>query len=208
MITQESHFGRSEGALGLHLAHIMSWSDIRCRLDGLFEEAFLAEESSDERKTENYDAIRDFLKKLFEIDGDAVVNDGGWYPPLTKDGWNNPNSEIWYEQFPTSRSFRKVDPGQGKENLIIYSIFWKVIELISYVSNFYFLHNFVGNSKCNYETWTSYDSGCCTKDEPCGIGEGDCDRDEHCIGDLTCGDNNCYKDGGFPTRADCCYLNS
>ncbi len=54
--------------MGLHLAHVMSWSDIRCRLDKLFQEAYLVEQNSTEANTNNYDAIRDFLKKLFEIE--------------------------------------------------------------------------------------------------------------------------------------------
>jgi len=169
---QESHFGRSEGALGLHLAHVMSWSDIRCRLDGLFEQAFKAEENSETKDTKNYAKIKEFLTKLFEIDGDAVVHDGGWYPPLTKEGWNNPNSLNWFEQFPTKRQFRRL-----------------------------------GNPKCNSNTWDSYDSGCCSTSEPCGIGEGDCDNDSDCQEGLSCGDNNCVGTG-FTKQADCCYGNA
>jgi len=30
------------------------------------------------------------------------------------------------------------------------------------------------------------DADCCTSQNPCGIGEGDCDQDDHCIGDLVC----------------------
>jgi len=42
---------------------------------------------------------------------------------------------------------------------------------------------------------------CCTRDNPCGLGDGDCDNDYHCIGDLVCGNNNCpfSSDGD-----DCC----
>ena len=86
----------------------MSWSDIRCKLDELFENAFEAEKISEAKNTENYAKIKEFLTKLFEIDGDAVVHDGGWYPPLTKEGWNNPNSSNWFEQIPTSRPFRRI----------------------------------------------------------------------------------------------------
>lgn len=35
------------------------------------------------------------------------------------------------------------------------------------------------------------DTGCCTEDEPCDLGDGDCDEDSQCRGDLICGDNNC-----------------
>lgn len=43
---------------------------------------------------------------------------------------------------------------------------------------------------------------CCSKDKPCGVGQGDCDHDDECVGDLKCGNNNCV---GFPSpKADCC----
>ena len=32
---------------------------------------------------------------------------------------------------------------------------------------------------------------CCSDTTPCGVGEGDCDRDSHCAGDLRCGKDNC-----------------
>ena len=55
---------------------------------------------------------------------------------------------------------------------------------------------------------------CCTPDNPCDIGEGDCDgpgdggqHDGHagCRGDLVCGSNNCLKFGAyFHPKDDCC----
>lgn len=99
----------------------MSWSDIRCRLDKLFQEAYLVEQNSTEANTNNYDAIRDFLKKLFEIDGDAVVNHGGWYPPLTLDGWNAPDAK-WFEQTPIVRPFRNVAPVEGEKDYRYYAM--------------------------------------------------------------------------------------
>ena len=33
--------------------------------------------------------------------------------------------------------------------------------------------------------------GCCTKENPCEKGDGDCDNDEQCAGGLTCGKDNC-----------------
>merc|ERR1711939_214497 len=47
---------------------------------------------------------------------------------------------------------------------------------------------------------------CCTYDFPCGDGEGDCDTDDDCIGDLRCGTDNCDR-GRFPfdSTDDCCY---
>ena len=51
-----------------------------------------------------------------------------------------------------------------------------------------------GNPECNPATWSKYDSSCCTTEKPCGIGEGDCDKDYDCAGHLICGKNNCgYK---------------
>jgi len=55
---------------------------------------------------------------------------------------------------------------------------------------------------------------CCTPEEPCGYGEGDCDgpldggvNDGHrgCKGDLVCGSNNCKQFGSyFHEKDDCC----
>merc|ERR1712226_412775 len=55
---------------------------------------------------------------------------------------------------------------------------------------------------------------CCTPEEPCGEGEGDCDgpedggqHDGHagCIGDLVCGSNNCLQFGlYYHPKDDCC----
>ena len=42
------------------------------------------------------------------------------------------------------------------------------------------------------------DSCCDSKPGGCSVGEGDCDNDSHCAGDLVCGKDNC--DGpGFDT---------
>jgi len=54
--------------------------------------------------------------------------------------------------------------------------------------------------------------GCCGH---LGLGDGDCDRDSDCVGDLVCGDDNCGKfrssegwgdndDNGWDTTDDCC----
>ena len=60
----------------------------------------------------------------------------------------------------------------------------------------------IGNRKCNPATWLSYDSSCCTAENPCGIGEGDCDEYNQCAGDLVCGVDNCGPE--FPSNYDCC----
>ena len=51
----------------------------------------------------------------------------------------------------------------------------------------------------NYEP---YFRSCCTISNQCGIGQGDCDFDNQCSGDLVCGHNNCPSH--FPQHADCC----
>ena len=47
---------------------------------------------------------------------------------------------------------------------------------------------------------TGEDNECCTDETPCNIGEGDCDRDTHCLGDLVCGEGNCP----WGDNDDCC----
>ena len=51
---------------------------------------------------------------------------------------------------------------------------------------------------------------CCTSSNQCGEGEGDCDDDTECFGNLVCGeangfDDNCDSSLGFPSAHDCCY---
>ena len=60
----------------------------------------------------------------------------------------------------------------------------------------------IGNPDCNPATWSNYDSSCCTVENPCGLGEGDCDQDNQCIGNFVCGYENCGSE--FPRLADCC----
>ena len=53
-------------------------------------------------------------------------------------------------------------------------------------------------------------TACCTSSNQCGEGEGDCDSDDDCKGNLKCGegsghDNNCDNTLGFPADYDCCY---
>jgi hypothetical protein len=45
------------------------------------------------------------------------------------------------------------------------------------------------------------DSGCCIDSNPCGEGDGDCDRSSECKGDLVCGHDNCPH---FADDDDCC----
>ena len=43
---------------------------------------------------------------------------------------------------------------------------------------------------------------CCSKSRPCHDGQGDCDYNEHCAGELICGRSNCGPE--FPYGMDCC----
>ena len=48
---------------------------------------------------------------------------------------------------------------------------------------------------------------CCTEYNPCNEGDGDCDTDDQCYGQLRCGENNCglYETNGyFEAHSDCC----
>ena len=48
------------------------------------------------------------------------------------------------------------------------------------------------------------DQTCCTSSAQCSLGEGDCDYDSDCSGDLICGDNNCSAGESI---MDCCASN-
>ena len=53
-------------------------------------------------------------------------------------------------------------------------------------------------------------SSCCSSSNQCGEGEGDCDDDGDCFGNLKCGqgsgyDDNCDTSLGFGSKYDCCY---
>ena len=50
------------------------------------------------------------------------------------------------------------------------------------------------------------DWNCCNNQYPCGQGSGDCDSDDHCAGDLICGDGNCGPNA--PAGFDCCKSSS
>ena len=49
------------------------------------------------------------------------------------------------------------------------------------------------------------DGNCCTSSNPCGAGEGDCDTDSDCAGNLKCGTKNCkYANSAWSDDFDCC----
>ena len=45
---------------------------------------------------------------------------------------------------------------------------------------------------------------CCSASYKCGEGEGDCDNDNECLGNLLCGTDNCDQSLGFGPSYDCC----
>eukprot|EP00092_Neocalanus_flemingeri_P079712 GFUD01099333.1.p1 GENE.GFUD01099333.1~~GFUD01099333.1.p1 ORF type:complete len:397 (-),score=80.51 GFUD01099333.1:13-1203(-) len=48
-------------------------------------------------------------------------------------------------------------------------------------------------------------SHCCSPKKPCMEGEGDCENDAECRGNLVCGTNNCKRLGEFyPDKGNCC----
>ena len=75
-----------------------------------------------------------------------------------------------------------------------------------------------GNPKCNPETWNDfihgngsrgYRNSCCSDQEKCGVGEGDCNSDSECHGSLVCEYNGCSPTTtdttlGFSKHASCC----
>ena len=64
-----------------------------------------------------------------------------------------------------------------------------------------------GNPKCNPQTWSKYGkyrNACCSDQEKCGEGEGDCNSDSECHGSLICKYNGCPASQGFDERASCC----
>ena len=48
------------------------------------------------------------------------------------------------------------------------------------------------------------DDECCSVDNQCDWGEGDCDDDDHCFGALRCGEDNCGGSDVFDESDDCC----
>jgi hypothetical protein len=63
------------------------------------------------------------------------------------------------------------------------------------------------SSTCDGDGSTNFD--CCTNDAPCVKGNGDCDFDTDCAGDLYCGEDNCLLyhstlNSAWETTADCC----
>ena len=61
------------------------------------------------------------------------------------------------------------------------------------------------NSGCDGKLPGRDGEGCCTTSNTCEIGEGDCDSDSECTGNLVCGTDNCLSIFGHsPSDFDCC----
>ena len=67
----------------------------------------------------------------------------------------------------------------------------------------------------NFPSWLTTDEDkndiikeCCSEDNPCGVGQGDCDNDSECEGSLTCVryscDDSLKNESFFDLRTDCC----
>ena len=72
------------------------------------------------------------------------------------------------------------------------------------------MHIWIAGSGCHNGFNGNGGGSCCTSSNQCEEGEGDCDSDADCKGDLRCGqgsgnDDNCDTSLGFPGHYDCCY---
>ena len=65
-------------------------------------------------------------------------------------------------------------------------------------AHLFLLADALRRKRCNGE-----DNTCCTEENPCTEGDGDCDNDRHCSGSLVCGNDNCVGHG-FDGSDDCC----
>ena len=71
----------------------------------------------------------------------------------------------------------------------------------------------VGNRVCdgsNDAVLQVNNNRCCKKVRPCVEGQGDCNSDSECAGDLKCGKNNCRRDFSstktrWGSKLDCCF---
>ena len=61
-----------------------------------------------------------------------------------------------------------------------------------------------GNIICEFGSHSQIQE-CCSTSNQCGEGQGDCDKDSECLGNLVCGRDNCDK-SKFPDndKTDCC----
>ena len=65
------------------------------------------------------------------------------------------------------------------------------------------MHGFESNVECCYNS-TLGDENFCSTENTCQEGEGDCDLNAECTGNLFCGYDNCPDAVGFDIEIDCC----
>ena len=70
--------------------------------------------------------------------------------------------------------------------------------------NVYCLSYDKGIRKCNGGADDEDFEHCCSEENPCNEGEGDCDISSDCKGDLVCGTDNCDPDKYSQKWVDCC----
>jgi hypothetical protein len=77
-----------------------------------------------------------------------------------------------------------------------------MISMLGFLNHIFTLHYSTG-FRCGGR---NYDKAkCCTAEEPCRDGEGDCDSNDDCDDGLVCGQNNCNQFGDFyHQKDDCC----
>lgn len=61
----------------------------------------------------------------------------------------------------------------------------------------------VKKNQCNAGSHSEIHT-CCDEMNPCKEGQGDCDNDADCLGNLKCGKNNCDRSKFPSSRTDCC----
>ena len=71
------------------------------------------------------------------------------------------------------------------------------LDLIMYT----YLYEVTGNPDCVRSSFWGWPKSCCTPENPCIIGQGDCLYDDGCLGDLICVRNSCPSS---LLGADCC----
>ena len=75
--------------------------------------------------------------------------------------------------------------------------------------------NFYDNITCQHTLTSTYSitakctggDSCCSEENRCGVGEGDCDSDADCLDGLLCGTGNCpsTRSAFWDSDDDCCY---
>ena len=79
---------------------------------------------------------------------------------------------------------------------------------LSYSTMIFHCHNnssivFIGSfSGCDWTVGSGYYQ-CCSDSNKCGVAEGNCKKDDDCLGNLLCGEQNCFDP--FPDDYNCCY---